>query len=167
MSERELLDQRRGDPGRPELTPERICELLRLVPQIYERDRAIGKFLFRPALPDESGKSARRLLGKQLASVVAEMAGDVHAFVRDVFWLQLIALNLRGGESIDERLRIANAFSDADVWGPLRPKRREQIAEQVTGVAALLKRVGRQEEAAVRAAIDEVLGLYFRYRQVR
>jgi hypothetical protein len=50
-----------GDPGRPELTPERIRELLRLLLQIYEREPAIGKFLFRPALPDESGKSARRL----------------------------------------------------------------------------------------------------------
>jgi hypothetical protein len=32
--------------------------------------------------------------------VVAEIASDVHALARDVFWLQLSALNLRGGNPL-------------------------------------------------------------------
>jgi hypothetical protein len=166
VAEQDVANRREGDPGRPELTPERIRELLELVPLVYEREPAIGKFLFRPALPDECGKSARRLLGRRLASVVAELAGDVHAFARDLFWLHLIAFRLRGGGSIDAHLLRAEAFSAPDEWRPLRPKRRELLAGEVAGVARLLKRVGRGEEAAVRAAAEEVLDLFFRYRQI-
>src|SRR3712207_7440457 len=57
------------------------------------------------------------------ASAVAELAGDVHAFTRDLFWLHLIAFRLRGGGSIDGHLLRAGAFSAPDDWKPLRPKR--------------------------------------------
>lgn len=166
MTKEDTVDRRTGDAGRPELTPERIRELLDLLPRVYEREPAIGKFLFRPALPDECGKSARRLLGRRLASVVAEVAGDVHAFTRDLFWLHFIAFRVRGGSSIAASLLQAEALSSPEDWRPLRPKRRELLAGEVAGVARLLERVSRREEAVVRDAADEVREMVFRYRRI-
>lgn len=159
-------DERVRDPSRPELTPERVRELLDLLPRIHEREPGIGRFLFRPALPGEDGKSARRLLGRRPAAVVAELAGDVHAFARDVFWLHLIAFRVRGGDSIDAHLPRARALSDPEAWRPLRAKRRELLAGEVAGVVKLLGRVGPREEAAVRAVADEAREMFFRYRRI-
>lgn len=159
-------DQRGGDPTRPELTRERIAELLELVPRIHAREPAIGEHLFRPSLPDENGKSARRLLGTRLAAVVEELAGDVHAFARDLFWLHFIAFRVRGDESIDGALFRAIEHSAPGTWKPLPRRRRTMIAGEIAGTASLLKRVGRREEAAVREAAEEVRAMVMRYRSI-
>jgi hypothetical protein len=162
-----VADRRKGDPGRPSLTTERVRELLRAVPIIHERDPEIGRFIFQPDSPDDSGKSAAKLLGKKLATVVDEVTGDAHAFARDLFWLHTIAFRLRDGGTIDEHLARADAFSISDDWKPIRKKQREGLAGAVSGVASLLERVSRAEEQAVRVVVDDALAMFFRYRKIR
>ncbi|HEU0076200.1 MAG TPA: hypothetical protein VFQ76_01050 [Longimicrobiaceae bacterium] len=157
-------DPRPGDPSRPELTPERIRELLDRIPRICERAPELGRFLFRPALPGESGRTAVRLLGRDVAKVVREVAGDVHAFARDVFWLHLITFHVWSKGSIDASLLQARAFSAPDAWKPLRRGKREGIADEVSGLAAVLARVGRAEEAAVEEVAEEARSLFIRLR---
>jgi len=159
-------DRRTGDQGRPELTTARVRELLTAVPLIHARDADIGTFVFRPESPDDSGRSARKLLGKNLSAVVEEIAGDPHAFARDLFWLHTIAFRLRDGGTIDAHLARAEAFADLDLK-PLRKPRRELIAGEVAGVVPLLQRVSRAEEDAVRPLVDEVLAMFFRFRRIR
>ena len=160
-------ERRQGDPGRPELTTERVRELLRVVPLIHARDPEIGRFVFQPDSPDDTGKSAAKLLGRTLAAIVQEITGDAHAFARDLFWLHAIAFRLRDGGTIDEHLERAAAFSSSEDWKPLRKTRREGLAGAAEGVTHLLERVSRTEEEAVRVVVDEALAMFFRYRKIR
>jgi hypothetical protein len=159
-------DRRKGDPGRPELTTGRVRELLAAVPLIHARDPRIGRFVFRPESPADSGKTTRKLLGKDLAAIVDEVTGDASAFARDLFWLHAIAFRLRNGDTIDAHLERADALSAADDWKPLREQRREKLADAVSDVARLLKRISRAEEEAVRVVVDDALAMFFRYRQI-
>jgi hypothetical protein len=159
-------DRRKGDPGRPELTTERVRELLAAVPLIHARDPKIGRFVFRPDSPADSGKTARKLFGKELAAIVDEVTGDASAFARDLFWLHAIAFRLRNGDTIDAHLERADALSAAGDWQPLRKDKREGLAREVSDVARLLERISRAEERAVRVVVGDALAMFFRYRQI-
>ena len=160
-------DNRKGDPSRPELTTARVRELLQAVPRIHERDAAIGQFVFRPESPDDAGRSAAQLLGKDLAAVVEEVSGDAHAFARDLFWLHAIAFRLRDGATLDEHLQRAEAFSSAEDWKPLIEQKRGALAGAAGSVVSLIHRVSHSEEAAVLPLAEEAIAMFFRYRQIR
>ena len=166
-AERAAVTRRRtGDPTRPELTRERVSELLAVIPLIHEREPSIGAHLFRPTLPDENGKSAHKIFGRRLARVIEEIAGDAHAFGRDLFWLHFISFRVGGNDSIDAHLFRASEHSGTDVWRPLPRKRRQFISEEVSGTVALLERVGREEEAAVKELADDVRDVIMAYRTI-
>ena len=162
-----MNDSRRGDPSRPELTTERVRELVAAVARIHERDAAIGGFVFQPESPDDSGRSVSKIFGKSLAAVVEDVTGDAHAFARDLFWLHTIAFRLRDGATLDEHLQRAEAFSNAGDWKPLIKEKRGALAGAAGSVVGLIERVSRSEEAAVRPVADEALATFFRYRQIR
>ena len=162
-----MADSRSGDSSRPELTTERVRELLAAVPRIHERDAAIGRFVFQPESPDDSGKSTSKIFGKSLAAVVEDVTGDAHAFARDLFWLHTIAFRLRDGATLDEHLQRAEAFSSAGDWKPLIKEKRGALAGAAGSVVSLIERVSRGEEAAVRPVADEAIAMFFRYRQIR
>jgi len=155
------IASRTGDPSRPQLTEDRIRRVLDVLsaivpgPQMLVRPLHEGTFAL-------YGKTAGQMFPKTTVKKIRELGEEPDTFARDFGWLMLISSNLGQGDSITDRIRDALPKQSAEAWlmAPQAPAearaRAERFAAMMSGPLALLCRVGHEEEAAVKALLDEI-----------
>jgi hypothetical protein len=162
------MPARTADDSRPALTAERIERVVQVAEQLRPAHPEVVRYL------DEEDISigydftalhmvpAVDMVGADGVAAIAALGEDPQAFVRDLFWIRLTAASVRGPHTIDEKMReirggerklSALSFLSGDM---------RILRDEMHTLLLLHARIGRGEEAAVRAHLADIDRVAFR-----
>lgn len=165
----ERMPVRAADASRPALTAERIDRMLKVAEELQPRHAELASYLDDGDISIGYDFTALRMVpaadmvGADGVAALAAAGEDPQAFVRDLFWLRLTASAVRNARTVDEKMRqIRSADRKMRVLALLSSETRAHIGDMRT-LLRLHARIGRQEEAAVRARMAEIYRVAFRH----
>lgn len=169
----EGMPARARDDSRPALTAERITRLLQVSEQLRPKHADLAWYLDDGNITVGYDFTALRMVpavnmvGEDGVAALASVGEDPEAFVRDLFWMRLTASAVRYERTVDEKMRqIRSADGKMRVLSLVATETRAHIGDMRI-LLRLHARIGRDEEAAVRARLAEIYGVAFKRRYPR
>lgn len=164
----EPMPARTGDRARPALTAERITRLLEVSEELRPKHAELARYLDDGDISIGYDFTASRmvpavnLVDADGMAALAAVGEDPEAFVRDLFWLRLTASAVRNGGTVDGKMReIRSADRKIRVLSLVATESRAHVGDMRI-LLGLHARIGRDEEAAVRARLSDVYRVAYR-----
>lgn len=145
----------------PRLTPERIRQVLAVVPRIADSQKVrdfVGSSLPYAYL----GVDVQKAFGKQVMKRLAGLGEDPEAFYADLGWIRFISRILSRGGTVAESLARLKMLEQPQAWhnpygSPGKAAKRAATFASGMGVAAdMHRKISHQAEDAVRQCLPEI-----------
>jgi hypothetical protein len=145
----------------PRLTPERIRQVLAVVPQIADSQK-VRDFVGGSPPYAYLGMDVEKAFGKQVMKRLAGLGENPEAFYADLGWIRIISRIVSKGGTVAESLARLKMLEQPEAWrNPYeRPgkaaKRAAGFASGMGQLADLHRKISRQAEDAVRQCLPEI-----------
>lgn len=167
------MPERTPDASRPQLTQERIARVVQVSEQLRPHHLDVADYLDQGDIGtgydfiDNRMIPTVNLVGPDGMAALVAMREDPAAYARDVFWMRVISSAVRGSGSVDQKMRQIHETERIMVGTALFSPGIRALRRELHTLLLLHARIGRDEEAAVRARMADIHRVTFIPQQRR
>lgn len=161
---------RSADPSRPPLDDRRITRLVALADSLRPGNPELAAYLddgdiaIGMDLDSLRMVPAENMVGADGIAALRASGEEPKVFVRDVFWMRLVSSAVRTGRTVDEKIgEIRSTRAKVAFLSPLLDAEARAMVPAMDALVVLHSRIGRDEEAAVRARETDIRRVTFRF----